>query len=216
MDAVITTVLNRAPDPQRGTHMPPCSQDVLSELYESTRRHGRELVVLYDTTSVVGDADGISFVRVDTEGINPYFERWWVIAEHLATVDYDRVWCVDATDVEMLHDPFPPMVDGWVYAGSEPVTSISAAWLRDNHPHTEVQIDGQRMFNAGLIGGNSEDVAEVAAAIVALTNDADLTDMAAFNVVLSERGDSVQSGHPVHTEFRANDRHNPTAWWRHK
>lgn len=196
---VYSTLLTATPDPQRGTVWDP-DPTLVADLAASVARHGHRLVVFSDS-----DIDG--WVRVQRRHPNPYFDRWNIYRDHLAATG--QVWCVDATDVELLHDP--PAVE--LACGSE-CDRIGWPWLLANHPTASTLRRPRHLLNAGIVGGEASRVRDVAAAVAALANDDDLTDMAAFNRAL--QGRSHLTGPPVHTRFRVNDRTHPTAWWRHK
>src|SRR5699024_10445488 len=103
-DVVLTCLLTSQGDPQRGK---PMSADpkVFATLRKSV---GDRLVVLHTDL----DEDTVRRVRVE-QCINPYFERWLQYFHWLRDhPEVGFVWCVDATDVEMLRDPFPEMQPG--------------------------------------------------------------------------------------------------------
>lgn len=209
MNAVVTTLLCSAPDPQRGERWDPDGH-LLDTLAGSIT--AAELTVLHDTPlrSPVPAAN----YRAVTPSANPYHHRWTVLADWLATTSAEWVWCVDATDVEMLHEPWGHMEEGVIYCGSEPSTEVAEEWLAENHPSAGGVVGP--LLNAGILGGDvvtvrafvSELVAELAAC------GDDLTDMAAFNRCAV--GFELVTGEQVHTRFRAEERDHPTAWWRHK
>lgn len=212
-DAVITVLLTSYVDPQRGVKWP-ADVGLLAELLDSLARHDVPAVVLHDELDAP-HRDGVTFVEVPAGG-NPYFHRWRVIADYLATADHGRVWCVDGTDVEMLHNPFPEMGDG-VYCGSEP-HQVGCQWMRSVHPGSLNWIRrhaGLPLVNAGILGGPAATVQRIAAAIFDLHHPDDGTDMAAFNRTVHEWPEVVDTGPRVHSVFKAFDR-SAAAWWRHK
>ena len=209
MNAVVTTLLCSAPDPQRGERWQ-SDGTLLDTLAGSIT--GADLTVLAD--SIVYPLPHCRELRHVPAGANPYHHRWTVLADWLATCEAEWVWCVDATDVEMLHEPWGHMEPGVIYCGSEPSTEVAEEWLAENHPSAGGVVGP--LLNAGILGGDvvtvrafvSELVAELAAC------GDDLTDMAAFNRCAV--GFELVTGEQVHTSFRAEERDHPTAWWRHK
>jgi hypothetical protein len=218
-DIVLTWLLNATPDPQRGTRLDG-DVSLLAVLRDSVHRHGRHLVVLHDCLGEKGDAQ-TTFVAVPSGG-NPYFHRWRVTADYLtAHPEIERVWTVDGTDVEMLHDPFPHMAPGVVYCGSDP-TSLSgtpeAAWLATHCPSTRTWQQRHKaltMLNVGTIGGDRATVLDIATQLAAAEVDGDAWEMGAFQRLMYEQHPDHVTGPMVHTVLRANDRNSP-AWWRHK
>jgi hypothetical protein len=91
---------------------------LLETLRASLRTHCRHLVVFHDELEVVDD-EHTTFARVTTEA-QPYFQRWISALQWLRAHPAVRwVWCVDGTDVEMLHDPFPHMQPGRLVYGPQ-------------------------------------------------------------------------------------------------
>lgn len=211
MNAVVTTLLCSAPDPQRGERWDPDGR-LLDTLAGSIT--GADLTVLHDTP-LRHPVPAASY-RAVPPSANPYHHRWAVIADWLATCEAEWVWCVDATDVEMLHEPWGHMEEGVIYCGSEPSTEVAEEWLAENHPSAGGSAGP--LLNAGLLGGYRATVRQFCAVMLselALSGD-DLTDMAAFNRTLAFDAWPVVTGPQVHTRFRAEERDHPTAWWRHK
>jgi len=212
VNQVVTTLLCATEDPQRRSNWPPIGT-VLDPLIASVQ--DADTVVLHDTP-LDPPPTRPAHLELVAAGGNPYHHRWTVIAAWLAdTHPAGWVWCVDGSDVEMLHAPWPHMEPGVIYAGSEPCT-WSNPWLVGCHPSIRPDAGDQPLLNAGILGG---DAATVAGFVASLVDDLagcpdDRTDMAAFN--RTAVGFEVVTGERVHTEFRANEHDHRTAWWRHK
>ncbi|HEY3484318.1 MAG TPA: hypothetical protein VGK49_02990 [Ilumatobacteraceae bacterium] len=222
MNLVVTNLLTAVKDPSRRRRWKN-DPSLFAALRESVAAHGQRLIVLHDCLDVEPDKT-TSFVRTPPGG-NPYFARWRNIAMLLRRYGKvaDLVWCVDATDVVMLHDPFPHMQPGAVYSGSEPRSVCGDTehheWLYTNHPsrigfyesHPELLF-----MNPGILGGSAVDVLAACDALGA-EPDVEMTDMGAWQQIAYDLfGDRIVTGHPVHTEYRALDHTNPEAWWAHK
>ena len=209
---VVTTLLCSAEDPQRHIVWP-SDGTTLDPLLRSVR--DASVVVLHDLDLAPPPAHPARLTRV-TPGGNPYHHRWSVIAGWLAdTAPSGWVWCVDGTDVEMLHTPWPHMVPGVLYCGSE-ASTWADPWVVENHPSIVGDADDRPLLNAGLVGGDAVTVAGLVGDLVADLAGcaADRTDMAAFNRCAARR--RVVTGDPVHTAFRGYEQNHPCAWWRHK
>lgn len=218
--AVVTTLLTATPDPQRGTHLD-ADPATFAVLAASLRRHNIPLVVLADE---LDEADNAEVVRVDADGINPYIARWQLIAEWLDDQpQLNMLFCVDATDVELLHDPFDEMVPGVLYIGSEP-NRVDFAWVAANHPSARALVSDcgdEQLLNPGILGGDAVTMraflADLAPRLDIALDAGDLVDMAAINDVIwrTTWRARISTGRQVHTLFRAFDTAGPS-WWRHK
>ena len=228
-DVVITTLLTSQPDPQRASRMQP-DPAVLTSWAKSIL--GADAVVLADQLTSAPDA--AQLVTVSDIAMNVYFRRWLHIWQHLRDhPEYRFVWCTDGTDVEMLRAPWAEMEAGKVYVGSEPKT-YADTWASDKHPERPYQDFLVRhrndvMLNAGLLGGQREDIMAFAHAIVRLfyriesyrfwkmeKASAAIGDMIAFGIVAKCFGDRIVTGPLVHTVFRTEGTGKEYAWWRHK
>lgn len=216
MSTILTCLLTAQADPQRGTHLD-SDVELLRTLSDSIHRHGHTLTVLHDCLDDNDEVD--TFVRVPAGG-NPYFYRWRVIHDWLAsnTLDTDRVWCVDGTDVEMLHDPFPHMEPSIVYSGSE--SGWPLGWLRSHCRSRQrwYRRNQHRPFlNMGILGGQRTDIIDAARQLAESEADGDDWEIGAWQQIAWQTfGERVVTGEPVHTKFTAHDSEHPTAWWSHK
>lgn len=214
---VLTHYLNAVPDPQRRTRLP-ADAGPLKVLRDSVAAHDRHLVVLHDCLDE-RDSGNTTFVRVPPGG-NPYWYRWHLSRDWLDAHDVDRVWCVDGTDVEMLHDPFRHMHPGTLYVGSEPcnIGGRAGPWLAQHGRSVRGWLADHGnlpVLNLGLVGGDRDIVRAVCAALADREADGDDYEMPAFQRLVHEDWPDHVTGPQVHTVFRAMDRDSP-AWWRHK
>lgn len=213
-DVVLSALFTSQPDPQRGQHLAP-SPALAATLLKSLA--GVDTVVLCDF-----DADHPNFLRVDG-GLSPYIQRWVSYREWLVAHPEVRwVWCVDATDVELLRDPFTDMAPGTLYAGWENQI-VGCPWMLANHHASKpwIQANASRpLLNAGVVGGDRQTVLTLCSHIIRLWSEACVAgksdaagDMAYFNQAASLM--AVQTGPRITTLFKANER-NDWSLWRHK
>lgn len=209
-NCIITTFFTTLGDTQRnGEKWGEEMRLQIKPLQDSCDKFGIELIILDDT------------VNITPKHSNPYFARWIAIADFLsANKQYKNVWCVDATDVEVLRNPFEKMQDGKLYVGSEPSFTNTNVWLKNHHNHELFdKIFRERIVlkNAGILGGNSgmvQDFCDRMKEGAYVVSESCLTDMALFNLVCSEKTD-LQFGPKVNTEFKKY-RDNGVAWFKHK
>lgn len=227
---VITTYFTKHVDPQRGTKLEK-STDLIKPLINSM--NGQKIVVLNDCKWSKFNgiySKNVEFVEVETSQ-NPYFERWIQIYRYLIQNKVDKVFCVDATDVEMINNPFKSLDISKLYLGDEP-TTVDCPWMINNHPAGFIQnfMRGNKgvLMNAGVIGGHSGMVKAFLNRFLSfyMDNKRDVffakdqfvghTDMGLFNyIAYNFFSGSVIHGRLVTTVFKANER-NTASWFKHK
>lgn len=193
------------------------------------------LVVLHDCLEEE-DTEKVTFIKVETS-INPYFQRWISYRKYLLDnkESIGNVFCIDGTDVEILHEPRWRELGNYIYVGDEPNTlNDTGGWMSKNHPHLAIQdllnTKGKdyQLLNAGVLGGSVENVVEFLRSLVDFyclsendsifhkTPGAGDTDMGAFNyiarTVFNER---LRYGREITTTFKADERNN-YSWIKHK
>ena len=226
-DAVITSYFAGQPDPQRGECWEPNVVDTYALFGSVEDVANLQPVILNDCFNGAG-------IRVPNGGLSPYWQRWVAIYEYLrARPELRNVWCVDATDVTMLRDPFPHMDPGTIYVGDEPKPVLNP-WMQQKHPAQFLQqfFRSHRtmpLLNCGLVGGSRENVMEFIRAMLDLwvKNRGDVkfgrersvgeTEMGLFNYVCySEQfRERISHGPHVNTVFKKY-KDNGGAWWMHK
>lgn len=208
-DVVITTYFTSITDPQRGHTWNANSIEAdTATLRKSCDKIGVELVILTDN-DIHGTFD------------NPYIARWFAIQEHLRNNQYRFVFCVDATDVEFLRNPFPHLDYDKLYLGDEQGQRINNFWLTKHHSGFSDMYKGipnNPLLNAGVCGGSQR---MLQLFINTLCDEypkreIGLTDMALFNYVAYRYFKNIiLHGEQLTTKFKA-FRDNGKAWIRHK
>lgn len=222
MPAVVTALLTRTADPQRGIKWDPDPTSYLP-LVTTARHHGSRVVILHDEplthstpaeTVLVGDAGG-----------NVYERKWRHALAWLAGCDDDEAFVTDGTDVTMLRSPWGRLEPGTIYLGSEAGT-LANRWMLRHHPHPEIQSllrsnPRGTLYNCGLVGGKRADVLAFVETVVATydrlheTGDPGL-DMGVVNLVAHTLWPrQIVTGAGVHTTFKAYA-DNGRAWFAHK
>lgn len=228
-DVVITSLLTRQPDPQRGMQM--TADASLLESWAASIK-GADAVVLADELTTA--PAGAELVRVPSVAMSVYFLRWLHIYRYLREhPEYRFVWCTDGTDVEMLSPPWDEMEPGKIYVGSEPKTYADEWMLKHHHGRVYDEFlrehSGDTLLNAGLLGGLRDDVMEFAHRIIRLhyrieshrywkmeTAPTTEVDMGAFGIVAKSFGDRIVTGPRVHTVFKTEGLGKECAFWKHK
>ena len=226
-DVIITCYFTSHLDPERGViwETDYCQ---LGPLIRSMK--GQKIVILHDCLNEP-DTETVSHVKVSTSLV-AYWQKWVSLYQYLIQhPDIGRVFCVDATDVEMLRNPFPEM-DDLLYSGDEP-SRMDDAWMRCKHPAASVQLFIRQyaeypLLNCGLLGGRRELVIRFIGAMLDAwgENIADVkfgrdltvghTEMGLYNLVMMTRFASrLSHGRHVNTVFKQNE-YNNVSWWKHK
>lgn len=224
---IITCYFTGVTDTQRGKDWVANIED-LRPLIESVKGKCK-LVLLHDcfTEGLLQDYD-VELINVNTS-INPYFQRWisyyQYLRENIHTID--NVFCVDATDVELLNVPNWESLGGKLYCGDEN-ESLSCGWMVGSHPDKVIQDfiasnANKQLLNAGIVGGKATLIKDFCKEINnyysgAIERKVDLSkgDMGAFNYVARTYfSDKIVNGGQVCTRFKANEK-NGYSWFKHK
>lgn len=240
---VLTCYFTGVPDPQGVPRQTDMMQVLiqLSPLVSTCINHGNEVMFFHDhegTKAGCYERDtekGRWYLNKATATINPYWQRWVTYREYLIKNrnHLGFVWCVDATDVEMLRDPFPHMEYGKLYVGDEPGNIGGNVWLTRHHKHPQLQHFFRNNFkpllNAGLVGGDVETMIEFTGLMIDIyqrcEHDAQIkgwpnsgmTDMGALNyVVYTHFKGRFSHGKHVNTVFKGYEADNGLSFWRHK
>jgi hypothetical protein len=213
-DLILSALFTGRVDPQRGTHLPNDPQ-LADGLLRSL--NGATAVVLcdFDTTEP-------KFLKVPAS-VSPYIQRWISYREYLLRHPEIRfVWCVDATDVEALRDPFDGMEPGVLYCGWENQI-VGCPWMLKNHEFSREWITAnanRTLLNAGVVGADRTTMLEFTRRLIGLWSSSVVAkredkvgDMGHFNEAAYSM--TVQTGPRITTLFKANQRTEHSKW-RHK
>jgi hypothetical protein len=225
---VLSSYFNYAIDPQRKTLLPN-AVDQLLPLINSCKDLGIRLVIL--TNCDFENQGTTEFVKVENPDhkFSPNDFRWLMQLDYIQKNRASHVWCVDATDVEVLRNPFE-VNENLLYVGYEKGQKLSSPWLKLNqwrHCKSPKYMSLYRharslaLLNCGVVGGAypialrffqlmaNETYFNVQKASIPM-------DMASFNyVVYSHFANDFKTGPEVVTEFKANER-NTVAMFKHK
>lgn len=198
-------------DPQRNKKWENNYTQDTAALIESTEKLDIETIILRDMDNPIT--------------LNPYFQRWLSYYQYLREhPGIDNVFCVDATDVTILKNPFLYIEQDKIYCGDEP-SMLASSWMLNYNPEEPIRSYLRRngrlpLLNAGVLGGNREDILKVAHDICRLYFDNGAVfhnDMGAFNYVLRNKyADRVEYGRKITTVFKSFDTHNEESWICHK
>lgn len=229
---VFTVYLDGLPDPQRQGQIMQAAPDLLKPLVESVRTHGYTPIVI---TNMGNDVNRAETLHIDppSKTLLPFDHMRWnlllnaldVLSSKLHGLQHVEAWCVDATDVTMLHTPRPETDS--LYIGCEQ-DSISCKWMQQqlgkvkNLHNTQYADMPPRwtLLNPGVVGGDAlrlrtfaqrmHDYAEQIADRIPLQG---ITDMVTCQ--LAARDCHAQYGAFVTAGFK-NACGTESAWWAHK
>lgn len=236
-DVVITTFIGGVPDPQRPGTTWEFDPTMLEALVKSCFENGATLYILTDCISEL-PKEWQSFVhlsQVEKATLSPYWYRWMIIRDFLRlnTTTINRLFCVDATDVEMLKNPFAEELEYNLYFGDEDGTMTNCQWMKHHHPAQFLQTffhlhRRTTLLNAGILGGHREVVLMFLDKLLDgyFKNVEDVKkgqtitvgeiDMGLFNYVARTFFPYfIVHGQKVNTKFKANE-YNDISWFKHK
>ncbi len=231
---LLTSYFTNVPDPQRGEKWD-FDLSKLTPLINSLKE--TKLIVLHDNEDyILENTDKVEFVKVST-AINPYFQRWVSYKEYLFSNRHSisNVFCIDATDVEVLQEPDWDSLSNYLYTGDEPTQlDDDAGWMRKHHKHHLIQklLDengkSYQMLNAGILGGSIDTVLKFIRDLLDFyvhsevdrffknQENAGIGDMGAFNYIARTNfNERIRHGGQVCTRFKSEER-NGYSWFKHK
>lgn len=224
-NAIITCYFGGVNDPQRSTIMDQTLKPLEPLLTSNTSQNFK---IITNCASEFMDIHWAPYEYIYQDcNINPYFQRWISIFQYLQNSDLKSVFCVDATDVEVLKNPFPHLEPDTLYVGCENEI-IGCDWMKKNHSSPEILkfIDlhhDKQLLNAGIVGGPVALVKDFVHKIIKTymelqseDENSNPVDMGIFNYVARIYFDKKLSyGTHVNTEFKKNER-NKISWFKHK
>ncbi len=218
---ILTCYLNSVPDVQRGKTWE-ADYSVMSELIKSANKNKLELVILHNCFNEP-DTEYVKHVFVE-QGIDPYFQRWLTQWQYLRNnPDIDKVFCVDATDVEILRNPFKELDERVIYTGDEP-TILGCPWMKNITRLSSMrdyflENRTKTLLNCGVVGGSRENVMNICKDMFeAYFGDckSETIDMPVYNfLVYTKYKDIIEHGRKITSVFKAYEI-DSKAWFRHK
>lgn len=214
-DIVVACYFAGLVDVQRNNSKWNADYGQIEKLKKSVEAQGIEFVLLHNCFDLPN--------KVTVSG-SPYFERWLKEWQYLRDRrDINNVFLVDATDVDMISNPFPNIKDNVLYVGDEPGNNINSAWMLTRHQEPTVnrylRENGQHpLLNCGVVGGNRKLVMQLCRDMYLYHSDypQDLTEMGIFNkLVYTRYNEFIESGRHITSLFKAFER-TTNAWFRHK
>lgn len=229
---LMTCYFNGSKDPQRNEYWSQHSKG-LSELILSCQRTATPLIVFHDCLDEARDSKYFTYIRVaKNPKRSPLSYRWLIYKDYLEKNHHSRFFCVDATDVRILHNPLRYMDESKVYVGDEIGNTWKNTWVeRHNEPHIKIkdyrQVKEKNLnkvlLNAGIIGGKFENIfpmIEFVANHIIHEEKEDPsihTDMAIVNYFVRKHYDDILvSGEPLNTKFKQFEYNSRKAWIQHK
>jgi GT2 family glycosyltransferase len=213
---VLTSYFNYLVDPQSRTTWSNSITELLP-LINSCNDLGVRLVVLTNCQfENQGTTEFIKIENPDSE-FSPNDFRWLVQLDYIQKNRTSYVWCVDATDVEVLKNPFD-IKSNLLYVGYEKGQTLGSTWLwqhqwrycqNKNYQQRLRESRSSTLLNCGVVGG------EYSIALSFFQLMANETyfnakkvrramDMASFNyVAYSHFADVLVTGKEVVTDFKA-------------
>lgn len=230
---ILTCFFTKVKDTQRtNEEQLKADKALLLPLIDSMK--GQMVVVLTDCFDNYAKGN-VQFINVETSLNNVYFQRWVSYYQYILQNKHsiDKIFIVDATDVEMLNNPFPSMEAGRIYVADE-AERTGCEWMVKHHPHKLIQEfikqnENKVLVNAGLIGGNVELVMSFVNKLLSFyfysasdshftptKPDCGNTDMGLFNYIARTNfADRLVHGTQVNTVFKDN-KANSVSWFKHK
>ncbi len=227
---ILTSYFVYAADPQRKKRWS-AQIDELMSLINSCIKHKQHLIVFSDCFVDSVNSEYIEFVRSQpSKTHSPNVYRWLVYFEWMQNNDFEKIWFVDSTDVELLKNPFKMMQDDILYCGDEFDMLTDNSWMRNNQEkHFSIpdyrqvisKYAKETLINCGIVGGCYDIMYTLIETWARIHKNKTVgmmhsTDMAIFNYVARKHfNDKLMHGSKINTRFKKFE-YNKTALWKHK
>lgn len=205
-NVILAAYLNDLNDPQTGKKW--SNKEKLEPLIKSVK--DQKLVILEGSV----------------EPFNPYFQRWLEYFKYLRDhPEIDNVFIVDATDTEMLRNPFEVPLGDNIYVGQEE-NSLGIPWMLRHNTYPTirsfvVQNRTKTLLNCGVVGGSRQNLMNLCQDIFNMYFESNKAigpyEMGVFNMLMyTKYVDKLVHGPEVTTKFKAYETDNKVARFRHK
>lgn len=214
-DVVIACYFANVADVQRNNTSWKPELAAIDKLKRSVEAHGIEFILIHNCFDLPNKV---------TISKSPYFERWLKEWQYLRDRrDISNVFLVDATDVDMIINPFNNLKNDTLYIGDEPNNKVNSNWMLTRHLEPSVnkfirEGGNLPLLNCGVVGGNRKLVMELCRDIYQYHFECpqDQTEMGIFNkLVHTKYAHLIEYGRHVTSIFKGFERHT-NAWFRHK
>lgn len=227
---ILASYFNSVQDPQRGKRWNNDGNGIL-KLYKSAKNLGLEIRVFHDC--ITGVESNEDFVYVNPQhDYAPNVYRWLVYRDWLESNEqYEYIFMVDSTDVEVLRNPFLSLNPNKLYVGDEHGMVVDNNWMRDFEEPYMTAFDDYRkvisengnktLINCGIVGGSRKMVINylslAAPYIMRTKGTLKSTDMSIFNYTVWKHigYNNITHGVKVNTRFKYNE-YNSISFFKHK
>lgn len=229
---ILASYFNSVFDPQRGSRWTNDGKGIL-KLYQSAKNLGLEIRIFHDCIKGVDNNKDFVYVSPQHE-YAPNVYRWLVYQEWAklkSTEQYEYIFMVDSTDVEVLRNPFLSLNPNKLYVGDECDMKVDNKWMRDfEEPYMTAFDDyrkvisengSKRLINCGIVGGSRKVVANYLSLatpyIMRTKGTLKSTDMSIFNYTVWKHigYNNITHGVKVNTRFKHNE-YNSISFFKHK
>lgn len=230
-NVILTSYFNYVADPQRRKKWSAQISELMP-LINSCVKQKQKLIIFSDCFVDSVNSEYVEFVQtLPSKTHSPNVYRWIVYYEWMQRNDFDKIWMVDSTDVELLKNPFKIIEEGKLYCGDEHDMKTENKWMRTTQ-EPYFRIDDYRkiilnhsdsiLINCGIVGGACNPIYDLVdrwsdihkSKTVGLSHS---TDMAIFNYVARKYfNDVLVHGERINTKFKHYETNNKKAIWKHK
>jgi hypothetical protein len=163
LPVVLASYFNYTLDPNRKTRWDSNFFKLLP-LIGSVVQHQVPIKIFHDCFENLPELPHCEWIRIDPDdSYVPTVLRWFIYKDYLSShSEFEKVFMVDSTDVEMLCNPFDRMNQQTLYVGDEWNKTVDHPWLRNRSKIVAVPEDyyqiidkykDNTLLNAGLVGG---------------------------------------------------------------
>ena len=229
-NVIMTTYFCNKKDPQRLSKAPCNDFKYIKPWYTSVKKLGLNGIIFHDGLSEnfirKYETNKIKFIYKKTHqvfSLNDY--RYFIYLDYINEhPEIENIFMTDGNDVTVVNDPFTFIKPRNIYVGSEikgdkmyvldKLNNINA-----NKNNNKLKLD--TIYNAGILGGNRENVIKFIKKMIYIFNLVDNknkdknNNMAVFNIT-SENTKNIITGAPLHSDFKEFQNNRKDVYFIHK
>jgi hypothetical protein len=236
MNLVLTSYYTYRSDPQRKNKVWNNDVDSVRNLINSVTKNKVHIKIFHDCFYDIPNVDYCEFIKIKPyKDYTPNIVRWIHYYDYLKNADFpiEKIFMVDATDVEMLTNPFNHLQKNVIYTGNEFGKKMNDSFLLKNKRMKYIKIQdyfdiinradsNDTLINCGICGGYYKVIFDFLKKLTYYqtsyakgVHKQSVDTQFYVYTLLKHFKKNIEQGSHINTRFRKNE-YQDNVWWKHK